>query len=188
MKRKGVSYCAICDGAFFKDAVVAVNGGGNTALEDAMYLNKIAKKVYLIHRRDNFRADQIIIDDLNRTLKSPDNKIEIIYDSVVKSINGKNMLESITVFNKKTNKEKNIKLDGFFIAIGRTPSTELVKGQVELTYDGYIKTNQHLETNIKGVYAAGDIREKEVRQIITAASDGAVASTYASSYLRKIKK
>ena len=182
---KGVSYCAICDGAFFKGRDVAVVGGGNTALEDLLYLSKVANKVYLIHRRDKFRADQVTVNDLENKLKSKDNNIELVLDSEVVDLKGDQLLEGVSVYNKKDKSTKEIAINGLFVAIGRTPNTDMIKDKIDLTDDGYIKSNDKMETNVPGVFVAGDIREKEVRQIITAASDGAIAATYLNNYLRQ---
>lgn len=171
---RGVSYCAVCDGAFYKDKTVVVIGGGNTAVEDAMYLTKFAKKVYIIHRRDEFRASNY----LSEMIKSSD--VEIIWDSVPLSINGQDKAESITIKNVKTEEVKDIQTDGVFVAIGQVPRTDLVKDKVKLDKNGYILTDIEMETNIDGVYAAGDIRQKTLRQVITAAADGAIASNSAT--------
>ena len=182
---KGVSYCAICDGAFFKGREVAVVGGGNTALEDLLYLSKVAKKVYLVHRRDKFRADQVTVDDMEKKLNSKDNNIELVLNSEVVGLKGDQFLEGISVYNKKEKVTRDINLNGLFIAIGRTPNTNIIKEKINLTEDGYIKSNDKMETNFPGVYVAGDIREKEIRQIITAAADGAIAATNANNYIRQ---
>ena len=179
----GVSYCAICDGAFFKDKVVAVVGGGNTAIEDLVYLSKVAKKVYLIHRRDVFRADKILMDSVDYLVSQENSKVELILNSQVTKLYGDFMLTGVDITNVKTGEVKKLDLDGLFVAVGRIPSSGIVKGKVELDEAGYIKANEHLETSVKGVYVAGDIRVKEVRQIITAASDGAIAATHASNYV-----
>jgi thioredoxin reductase (NADPH) len=183
----GVSYCAICDGAFFKDKTVAVVGGGNTAIEDLIYLNKVAKKVYLIHRRETFRADKILLDAVESILEKPDTKTELILNSGVTKLLGDTMLNGVEVSNFKTKEVKTLSLDGLFVAIGRIPSTGIIRGKIELDDYGYIKADEHMKTNVEGVYVAGDIRVKEVRQIITAASDGAIAATHASNYVETKK-
>ena len=162
---RGVSYCATCDGAFYKDKIVAVNGGGNTALDDALYLANFSKKVYLIHRRDTFRGAKTTLDKIKKN-----EKIEIITNNEITKIKGNEKLESIVL---KDNKE--LLIDGLFIAIGNEPETEIFKGQVELTEGGYIKTNKNLETNLKMVYGAGDVVDKKLRQVVTAQNDGAIA-------------
>lgn len=167
----GVSYCAICDGGFYKNKVVAVNGGGNTAIEDALYLTNVAKKVYLIHRRDEFRAEQKYIDEL----KAKDN-VEFVLNSTITSINGNMKLESIDV--DTDGESRNIVIDGLFIAIGQVPSNEAFEGVIELE-NGYIKSEDGVHTNVEGIYVAGDTRVKELRQLTTAVGDGALAATKA---------
>lgn len=171
---KGISYCATCDGAFFKGKDVAVVGGGNTALEDALYLSDICNKVFLIHRRNEFRADPITIDKaLNK------DNIIVMYDSIITKINGSNYLESIEVNNEL------LKVDGLFIAIGKIPNLDYLNGLIETNEDGYIKSNELCHTNIDGIFVAGDIREKTLRQLVTATSDGAIAATEAIKYINK---
>ena len=170
---KGVSYCATCDGNFFKNKIVAVNGGGNTALEEAIYLSNIAKKVYLIHRRDTFRGEKKYVDEV---LKKEN--IERIMNSTITKINGEKHLESIEIVNQE-GKTNTIEINGLFIAIGQAPKNEIFKNIIELTQDGYIKSEDGVHTNIKGIYVAGDSREKELRQLTTAVSDGAIAATTA---------
>ena len=171
---KGISYCATCDGAFFKGKDVAVVGGGNTALEDALYLSDICNKVFLIHRRNEFRADSITIDKvLNK------DNIIVMYDSIITKINGSNYLESIEVNNEL------LKVDGLFIAIGKIPNLDYLNGLIETNEDGYIKSNELCHTNIDGIFVAGDIREKTLRQLVTATSDGAIAATEAIKYIHK---
>ena len=175
---KGVSYCALCDGNFYKNLDVLVVGGGNTALEDAIYLSNICNKVYLVHRRSEFRGEKHYID----IIKSKNN-IELILDSNVVSINGDNKLESITLINNKTNKEQTLKISGLFIAIGHIPNSEEFKDIINLSY-GYIDSYD-CTTNIDGIFVAGDIRNKDLRQLVTATSDGAIAATLAINYLEK---
>lgn len=166
----GVSYCATCDGAFYRDATVAVVGGGDVAVEDAIYLSRIAKKVYLIHRRDSLRA----ADSLRKQLFECSN-VEIIWDSVVESINGEDEVSSLSVRNVKADSVQELSVEGVFIAVGIVPVTELFKGAVELDAKGYIVAGEDCRTSAQGVYAAGDVRTKALRQIITAAADGANA-------------
>lgn len=166
----GVSYCATCDGAFYRDATVAVVGGGDVAVEDAIYLSRIAKKVYLIHRRDSLRA----ADSLRKQLLECSN-VEIIWDSVVESINGEDEVSSLSVRNVKADSMQELSVEGIFIAVGIVPVTELFKGAVELDDKGYIVAGEDCRTSVQGVYAAGDVRTKALRQIITAAADGANA-------------
>ena len=181
----GVSYCAICDGAFFKDKNVAVIGGGNTAMEDIVYLSKVAKKVYVINRSEHFRADKILLNAVLKIANQPNSKIEMVTNSGVTKLIGEMVLTGAELTNFVTGDKKHIDIEGLFVAIGRTPSTQIVKGIVELDESGYIKANEHMETSVEGVYAAGDIRVKEVRQIITAAADGAIAATHASQYVAR---
>lgn len=170
---KGISYCATCDGAFFKDKDVAVVGGGNTALEDALYLSNICNKVYLIHRRDTFRADDITVQKvLNK------NNVEVLYDSIITKLNGNDHLENIEV-----NNDKIINVSCLFVAIGKVPTIDFI--DIELTEDGYVKSNELCHTNKEGIFVAGDIRDKSLRQLVTAASDGAIAATEAIKYINK---
>lgn len=166
---KGVSYCATCDGAFFKGKTVAVIGGGNTAAEDALYLEKLAKKVYLVHRRDALRADKILCDRLEKS------GVSIIWDSVVESLSGEDKIAQVTLKNVKTDALTPLSVDGVFVAIGEIPNSQLFEN-VEKTPSGYIVTNEVMRTNIDGVYAVGDVREKSLRQVVTACADGAIAA------------
>ena len=172
---KGLSYCATCDGNFYKDKVVAVVGGGNTALEDALYLSNIAKKVYLIHRREAFRADQYIEE-----LKEKDN-VEFILNANVTSLNG-DILESIDI--NVAGNIKNIKIDGLFVAIGQKPNSDIFSNVLEIDSNGYIISNNG-KTNVSGIYAAGDVRVKDLRQLVTACSDGAVVASKIINSLSK---
>ena len=169
---KGVSYCATCDGNFYKDREVAIVGGGNTAIDDALYLSNICKNVYLIHRRDEFRADAKNLDLLRKK-----KNVKFILNSIITKLNGKHYLESIEINNKET-----IKVDGLFIAIGQNPENNLFKNLLKLDKNGYVKSNSTL-TNIKGVFVAGDVRSKKVRQLVTATSDGAIAAEEVIEYL-----
>lgn len=178
LRGKGVSYCATCDGAFFKDKVTAVVGGGDVAVEDALYLARFCKKVYIIHRRDELRA--------NKTLQNKlfaENKIEPIWSSVVTKINGQDKVTSVTVESVDDKNTKDVEIDGIFIAVGNTPQSQDVKGIVEMDEKGSIITNEEMKTNVPGVFAAGDIRKKPLRQIITAEADGATAAFCAEQYI-----
>ena len=177
----GVSYCATCDGAFFRNKVTAVVGGGDVAVEDAIFLARLCKKVYVNHRRDEFRAAKTYISKL----LSMEN-VEIIWDSVVEEINGGEVVEKIQVKNLKSGENKELAVDGIFIAVGYNPSSEVYKEVLELAPGGYIKADESGITNVPGVFAAGDIRTKELRQIITAASDGANAVTGVEKYLNSL--
>lgn len=167
----GVSYCATCDGAFFRGRDVAVVGGGNTAVEDALYLAKFCSRVYVIHRRDQFRAMKGMVD---AAAAVPN--IEFVLSHTPESVNGENTVESVTVRDVKTGKTKDLPVAGVFIAVGQTPKTDLVKDQVETDEAGFIKADESCKTNLPGVSCAGDIRTKRLRQIVTAVADGAVAA------------
>ena len=175
---RGVAYCAACDGMFYKDKVVAVVGGGNTAAGDAMVLSRVAKKVYLIHRRNQLRATKIYHDMLMQA-----ENVEILWDSAVSELLGDEMLAGVKLQNLKTGEETRLELDGLFVSVGRSPNTALFEGQLELDQGGYIIADESTRTSIPGVYAIGDVRTKAVRQIVTAAADGAVAAHYAEEYL-----
>lgn len=172
---QGVSYCATCDGGFFRNKTVIVNGGGDTAVTDALYLENIAKEVYLVHRRKEFRAASVLVERLKNS------SVKTVLESVVQELKGE-PLSSVIVKNVVTSELTEIAADGIFIAIGSTPNTQLIKGQVELDGHGYIITDMHMRTSLKGVFAAGDIRVTPLRQIITACSDGAVAAESAAAY------
>ncbi len=174
----GVSYCATCDGAFFKGQDVAVAGGGNTAFEDALYLARFAKSVTLIHRRDKFRAVPTLVERAKEN-----KKINFVLDSEVTKIDGDTTVNNIEIINKKTRKKTNIPVSAIFIAVGIIPKSELAGKYVELDENGFIKTNEKMETNITALYAAGDVRNTPLRQIVTAAADGAVAATSAINYI-----
>lgn len=177
---RGVSYCATCDGAFFRNRTVAVIGGGDVAVEDAIFLARMCKKVYLLHRRDELRAVKILQENL---FKLEEEKLEILWDTEVKEIVGNDQVEKITVFNNKTNEERHIELDGVFVGIGTEPNAELIKGKVDCDNNGYVITDETGETSVKGVYAAGDVKQKSLRQIITAAADGATSVYAAERYI-----
>ena len=174
----GVSYCATCDGNFFKGKTVAVNGGGNSALHEAIYLSGLAKKVYLIHRRDEFRGGI----DLVEKAKARKN-IEIVLNATIESLHGDNKLESITI--KQGSTEKTIKLDGLFVSIGREPKAKNLMPELDLDDGGFIEAGESCVTNVDGIFVAGDVRSKDVRQLVTATGDGAIAATAALHYLEK---
>lgn len=179
---RGVSYCATCDGNFFKGKEVAIVGGGNTSLEDALYLSNLASKVFLINRRDRFRGDHILVERLNERVADEKSNLEVVYNSQVVEINGDDKLSSIVVENCVTKEKQTLNVEGLFIAIGRKPDTEVLDG-VALDKNGYLITNEKMETNIPGVYGAGDVRQKQLRQIVTACSDGAIASVNTNEYI-----
>ncbi|GIW58855.1 MAG: hypothetical protein KatS3mg086_140 [Candidatus Dojkabacteria bacterium] len=175
---RGVSTCATCDGAFFKDKIVAVVGGGDSAMEEANFLTRFATKVYLIHRRDTFRASPIMQD---RVKNNP--KIEIILNTEVKEVLGDQVVKSIKVFNKQQNKEFVLEIDGLFLAIGHVPVTGFLKNAITLNERGYIVANNHVETNVDGVFVCGDVEDEEYRQAITASGFGCMAALRAQRWL-----
>ena len=178
LRGMGVSYCATCDGAFFRGKTVAVIGGGDVALEDALFLARGCEKVYLIHRRDALRGARSL---QQKVFDTPN--IEIIWDSVVESIDGEGMVQMLQIRNKKTEEQTTLPLQGVFIAVGITPDTGLVRGLVDCDESGYIRADETCVTSVPGIYAAGDLRTKQLRQIVTAAADGANAITSAENYI-----
>ena len=182
---RGVSACATCDGFFFKDKTVAVVGGGDSAMEESIFLTRFAKKVYVIHRRDAFRASKIMV---SRAKKNP--KIKFVLDSIVDDILGENLVSGIRLKNTKTNKLSELKLDGVFMAIGHTPNTDLFKGQINMDKKGYIinsnEKSRLTATNLSGVFACGDVQDSRYRQAITAAGSGCMAAMDAEYYLENI--
>ena len=181
----GVSACATCDGFFFKEKKVAVIGGGNSAVEEALYLTNFASKVYLVHRRDELRAEKILQDRLFKN-----EKVECVWDSELKEIVGDEdplNVKSINIKNTKTNETSSIELDGVFVAIGHDPATQIFRDQVEMDEDGYIITKPDSTlTNVEGVYAAGDVKDKIYRQAVTAAGMGCMAALEAEKYLAEL--
>ncbi|KEI75424.1 thioredoxin reductase [Clostridium botulinum B2 128] len=175
---KGIHYCAICDGAMYEGKTVGVIGGGNAALEEALFLTKFASKVYMIRRYDYFKGEKATLEEVENN-----SKIEILYNWDLVDVYGSNFVDKALIKNVKTKEEKELKLDGVFGFIGSEPKTELFKEYISLTPKGYIKTNENMETNIKGVYAAGDVREKQFRQITTAVADGTIATLAAEKYI-----
>ena len=175
---KGISYCATCDGGFFRNKVVAVVGGGDTAVEDALHLSRIAKKVYLISRSDTLTANKVAQEKLFKT-----NNVEILWKSVVTKLYGEKSLSGIQVTNVENNKIVELEMNGLFVAVGSKPSTELVKELVDLDKQGYIIADESCKTSVDGIFAIGDIRTKWVRQVLTAAADGAVSIYEAEKYL-----
>ncbi len=177
---KGVSYCAVCDAPFFKDKTIAIVGGGNTAIKDALYMSEICSKVYLIHRRDQFRADEKDVEEL----RSKPN-VEFVLNSVVKSINGDTKVKSITIENRDDGQVRELEVDGVFVDIGEIPNNELAKKiGVELDERGYAKVDNEMRTSVPGVYAAGDLTGK-LAQIVVAAAQGAIAAVSAYEYIRR---
>ena len=176
----GVSYCATCDGAFFRKKVVAVVGGGDVALEDAIYLARTSAKVYLIHRRDELRGTKVLQEEL----MSKEN-VEILYSHVVKEIRGEDNVEKLMLENVKTGETKELPVNGVFIAVGIHPDSELVKGLVDLDPSGYVIADETCASSCPGIFAAGDVRKKPIRQVVTAVADGANAATSAGTYVQK---
>jgi len=179
---RGVAYCAACDGMFYRDKVVAVVGGGNSAAADALLLSRVAKKVYLIHRRDRLRADKIYHGQLEKA-----ENVEFIWNSQVEELLSGEKLTGIQVRDLQSGNLRQLDVDGIFISVGRKPATELVRGQLELDAQGYILAGESTRTNIPGVYAIGDVRTKELRQIVTAVADGAVAVHHAQQELERME-
>ena len=178
LRGRGVSYCATCDGMFYRDKTVVIVGGGNTAVADAIFLAKICKKVYLVHRRDELRASKTYMDSLEKT-----ENIEFLWSSEVTEIMADEFVTGVKVKSKKDDSIREVPCDGVFVAIGNVPNTDLIKGQVELDEAGYVPADETTRTNIPGVFAVGDMRNKPLRQIVTAVADGAVASKYAEEFV-----
>lgn len=175
---RGVSYCATCDGLFYKDKDVVVVGGGDTAVEDAEFLAQYVNKVYLVHRRDSFRANKTSSDRV-----MANDKIKVIWDTVVEEILGDENVTGVGIRNLKTGEKSQIKADGMFVAIGIVPNNDLVKGPLKQTEAGFVLTDENMKTDIAGVFAAGDIRQKPLWQLVTAVSDGAIAAVSAQRYI-----
>ncbi len=174
----GISYCATCDGAFFRGKEVAVNGGGNTALEDAIFLSSYCSKVYIIHRRDTFRGEEKLLQALHGK-----SNVEFILNSYITELLGNERLVGIKVKNKETEKELELSINGLFIAIGQIPENMIFSNIIDLDHSGYIKATEDCKTNVEGIFVAGDSRTKAIRQLATAASDGAVAALAACGYI-----
>ena len=180
---RGVSYCATCDAAFFQGKKVAVIGGGDSSVQEAVYLTKFAEKVYIIHRRDEFRATKVLQE---KARANP--KIEFMMDSVVTDILGNDQVEAIRVKNIKSDEEAAVAVDGVFVYIGKEPSTEMFKGFIEIDERGYIITDAKMQTSRSGVFAAGDVRQTPLRQVVTAVANGAVAAVSAEEYIEDLKQ
>jgi thioredoxin reductase (NADPH) len=180
---KGISSCATCDGPFFKNSIVAAVGGGDTAVQESLFLTKFAKKVYLIHRRDKLRAAAIL---QKRALANE--KIEMIYDSVLTDISGLTHVENITVKNVKTGDKTQFSVDGCFIWVGTIPNAQFLGDSLKLDEYGFIIADLNMETSVPGVFAAGDVRNTPLRQVVTAVGDGAIAAISAENYIENIKK
>lgn len=175
---RGVSFCATCDGAFYRDRVVAVIGGGDSAITEALFLTRFASKVYVVHRRDELRATKVLQD---RAFTN--DKIEFVWNSVVSEVLGEDVVTGLRLKDTKTGEEKRIQVDGVFVYIGNTPNTAFASRILDLDENGYVKTDENMATFAPGVFAAGDIRRKSLRQIITAAADGAIAAVSCERYI-----
>lgn len=175
---KGISFCAVCDGSFYKKKTVAVIGGGNTAVEDAIYLADIAEKVYIVHRRDEFRAENRLV----RALKQREN-VELVLDSTVERFIDDGGLKGIEVVNVKNGGKRTIEVDGAFVAVGQTPQCQIFDGLITLNDGGYVEAGENCRTNVDGIFVAGDCRNKSVRQLTTACSDGSIAALAACEYV-----
>ena len=178
LRGRGVSYCATCDGMFYRGKTVVVVGGGNTAVSDVLYLSRLCEKVYLVHRRDTLRASKVYLDPLQKA-----GNVEFLWDSQVTELLYGETLTGVKVQNKNTGEAKELALDGLFVAVGHVPNTELFQGQVELDQGGYVIADETTRTSLPGVFAVGDLRQKPLRQVVTAAADGAVASHFIEEYL-----
>ena len=178
----GVSYCATCDGAFFRGKEVAVIGGGDVALEDALFLSRMSNKVYLIHRRDEFRGAKSLQEKVFQT-----ENIEVVWDTVVEQIDGKGVVEGLSLRQTKTGKKSFLQVQGVFVAVGIQPNTKMFEDKIAMDESGYITAGEDGVTNVKGVFAAGDVRTKMLRQVVTAAADGANAITSVEHYLYQMK-
>ena len=175
---RGIHYCASCDGMFYQDKTVVVAGGGNTAAADALLLSRVAKKVYVVHRRDTLRATKIYHEPLMNA-----ENVEFCWNSVIEELLHENTLTGVRLKDVHTGDSKSLACDGVFVSVGRTPATEFLKGQLALDEGGYIAADESTKTSIPGVFAVGDVRAKKLRQVVTAVADGAVAATLAEEYL-----
>jgi thioredoxin reductase (NADPH) len=178
LRARGVSYCATCDAAFYEGANIMVVGGGDSAVEEACYLTKFADKVTLVHRRGSLRATKIAQE---RAQANP--KLEFIWNTVIQEIQGDDMVQKVILQNVLTGQINEMPIDGIFVYVGIEPNTEFIRGKIELTEQGYIKTDDYMRTNIAGIYAVGDVRHKLLRQVITAVGDGATAAYHAEKYI-----
>lgn len=178
LRGRGVSYCATCDGMFYKGKTVVIVGGGNTAVADAIFLAKICEKVYVVHRRDELRASKTYMEALEKA-----ENMEFVWSAEVVEIEAGELVTGVKVKSRKDDKVTEIPCDGVFVAVGNVPNTELLKGQVDLDEAGYVLADETTQTNLPGVFAVGDLRKKPLRQIVTAVADGAVASKFAEEYI-----
>ena len=178
LRGRGVSYCATCDGMFYRGKTVVVVGGGNTAAADVLYLSKLCKKVFLVHRRDTLRASKVYLDPLQKA-----ENVEFVWDSEVQEILQDGKIQGVLVRNKKSGEKTEFSCDGLFVAVGYLPNTGLFRSQVETDEAGYVLADETTRTSLPGVYAVGDLRRKPLRQVVTAAADGAVAAHFIEEYL-----
>ena len=178
LRGRGVSYCATCDGMFYRGKTVVVVGGGNTAAADVLYLSKLCKKVYLVHRRDTLRASKVYLDPLQKA-----ENVGFVWDSEVQEILQDGKIQGVLVRNKKSGEKTEFSCDGLFVAVGYLPNTGLFRSQVETDEAGYVLADETTRTSLPGVYAVGDLRRKPLRQVVTAAADGAVAAHFIEEYL-----
>jgi thioredoxin reductase (NADPH) len=178
LRGRGVSYCAVCDGPFFRDRHVAVAGGGDAAFDEGLYLTKYASKVTIIHRRDTFRAQKLLVD---RATKNP--KIDFIMDTVIDQVNGENSLESVNIRNLKTDATETLELGGLFVYIGSDPNTGIFSQGITIDRGGYVNTDDNMATDCDGVFVAGDVRRSPLKQVVTAGADGSIAALTADKYL-----
>jgi thioredoxin reductase (NADPH) len=178
---KGVSYCATCDGPFYKDKRVMVVGGGDSAVQEALFLTRFASKVIVAHRRDKLRATAIL---QQRALANP--KIELLFETTVTSIDGVDKVQSVALKNVKTNAISSLPVDGVFIYVGLSPNTDFVRDVISLDPSGYVITDDHMKTSVNGIYACGDVRKKLLRQVVTATGDGATAAFAAQEYIAQL--
>ncbi|OGC19873.1 thioredoxin-disulfide reductase [candidate division WOR-1 bacterium RIFOXYC2_FULL_37_10] len=180
LRGRGISYCATCDGPFYRDKNIAVAGGGNSAVEEAIYLTRFAKKVSIIHRREKLRADKILVE---RALNDP--KIFMIWDSIIEKIEGEKRVEALSLYNNATKIKTKIPMEGLFIYVGRTPNSSFAKEVVNTNKNGFIKTDQEMKTSVPGIFACGDVISKSLWQIVTATGEGAVAAESARKFIEE---
>jgi len=184
---RGISYCATCDGNFYKGKTVAVVGGGDCSIDETLYLSNIVDKIYLIHRGNKFKNEDVDFQEIVNMSKKENPKVEILTNTIIQEIKGENKVEGIIVKNLLDKTEREINLNGIFVAVGRKPDTSLLNEVVDLDENGYILTDENMKTNIAGVYAAGDVRKKLLKQIVTACADGAIAVASMIPYLNSKK-
>lgn len=184
---RGISYCATCDGNFYRGKAVAVVGGGDCSIDETLYLSNIVDKIYLIHRGNKFKNENVDFQEIVNMSKQANPKVEILTNTIIQEVKGENKVQSIIVKNLTNKTEREINLDGIFVAIGRKPDTSLLKGIVNMDENGYILTDESMKTNVAGVYAAGDVRKKQLKQIVTACADGAIAVASMIPYLNTKK-